>query len=54
MADAIGSSQSRVAKMESGNPTTSLDLMIKALLKLGITKKQIGQLLADNLELESA
>ena len=31
----IGSGQSRVAKMESGNPSVSLDLLVRALLALG-------------------
>jgi len=56
LARAIGSSQSRVAKMEAGEPSTSLDLMIKTLLRLGISKTQIGNLLSGNLkpELEPA
>lgn len=35
LARRIGSSQSRVAKMESGDPTVSLDLLVRALFKLG-------------------
>lgn len=56
LASAIGSSQSRVAKMEAGEPSTSLDLMIKTLLRLGISKNQIGNLLIGKLkpDLESA
>lgn len=50
LARAMGSSQSRVAKMEAGDPSTSLDLMIKALLRLGISKKEIGKLLEGSLE----
>ncbi len=49
LARAIGSSQSRVAKMEAGEPSTSLDLMIKTLLRLGVSKTQIGNLLTGNL-----
>jgi ribosome-binding protein aMBF1 (putative translation factor) len=45
LADAIGSSQSRIAKLEAGDPGISLDLMIKALLQLGTSKKEIGELL---------
>ena len=51
LARAMESSQSRIAKMEAGDPSTSLDLMIKALLRLGISKKEIGKLLEGNLEL---
>lgn len=50
LARAMGSSQSRVAKMEAGDPSTSLDLMIKALLRLGISKQEIGKLLEGSLE----
>jgi len=45
LARSIGSSQSRIAKLEGGDPGISLDLMIKALLQLGTSKKQIGKLL---------
>lgn len=51
LARAIGSSQSRIAKLEGGDPGISLDLMIKALLRLGTSKKQIGKLLEGELEL---
>ncbi|HMB97218.1 MAG TPA: helix-turn-helix domain-containing protein [Balneolaceae bacterium] len=50
LARAIGSSQSRIAKLEGGDPGISLDLMIKALLRLGTSKKQIGKLLEGELE----
>ncbi len=50
LADAIGSSQSRIAKMESGDPSTSLDLMIKTLLNLNVSKQDIGKLLEGKLE----
>ena|SRR5699024_1634601 len=50
LARAMGSSQSRIAKLEAGDPNTSLDLMIKALLRLGVSKQEIGKLLEGNLE----
>ena len=37
LAQAIKSSQSRVAKREAGDPTVSLDLLVKSLLALGTT-----------------
>ena len=43
VADLIGSSQSRVAKMESADPTVSIDLLIRPLLALGINRKQLGR-----------
>lgn len=42
LARLVASSQSRVAKMESGDPSVSIDLLIKALLALGATRKQIA------------
>jgi len=50
IARAIGSSQSRIAKLEGGDPGISLDLMIKALLRLGKSKQQIGKLLGGEME----
>ena len=43
LAKAIESSQSRVAKMESGDPTVSMDLLIKSLLALGVSKEELGR-----------
>jgi DNA-binding XRE family transcriptional regulator len=43
LADLIGSSQSRVAKMETGDPRVSVDRLIRALLALGINRKQVGR-----------
>lgn len=39
----IHSSQSRIAKMEAGDPTVSVDLLIKSLLALGVSKKELGR-----------
>jgi len=39
----IDSSQSRVAKMETGDRSVSLDLLIKSLLALGVTNEEIGK-----------
>ncbi len=46
LAKMIGSSQSRVAKMESGDPAVTVDLLLKALLTLGVTKKQLAKIIA--------
>ena len=43
LAEAIDSSQSRVAKMEACDPTVSIDLLIKSLLALGVTRKELGR-----------
>ncbi len=39
----INSSQSRVAKMETGDRSVSLDLLIKSLLALGVSNEYIGK-----------
>lgn len=46
LAKRIGSSQSRVAKMEAGDPSVSLDLLIRALLATGASRRVVGQALA--------
>lgn len=46
LANAIGSSQSRVAKMETGDPAVSVDLLLKALMAVGMTNKQIARVIA--------
>jgi DNA-binding XRE family transcriptional regulator len=44
LAKAMGSSQSRIAKMERGDPAVSVDLLLKALMSLGMTNKQISKI----------
>jgi predicted XRE-type DNA-binding protein len=43
LAKLLKSSQSRVAKMETGDPTVSLDLLIKSLLAMGATRESIAK-----------
>ena len=43
LAKMLKSSQSRVAKMEKGDPTVSIDLLVKSLLALGADKKCIAR-----------
>ncbi len=45
LAERLGSSQSRVAKMEAGHRSVSLDLMIRSLLAMGATPGEIGKLI---------
>ncbi len=45
-AEILKSSQSRISKIETADPTVSIDLQIKSLLALGATKKDIGQKIA--------
>ena len=42
----IKSSQSRVAKMESGDPSVSIDLMVRSLFALGASQKQLAKIVA--------
>lgn len=46
LAEAIGSSQSRVAKMEAGDPTVSVDLMVRSLLALGASDRDLARIIA--------
>ena len=46
VAKRLGSSQSRVAKMEAADPSVSVDLLVKSLLALGASRKQVGQVIA--------
>ncbi len=43
LAKVIKSSQSRVAKLETGDPSVSLDLIIRSLLALGTSNKDIAR-----------
>ncbi len=45
-AKAIQSSQSRVAKMEAGDPTVSLDLLVRSLLALGASNSELAKIIA--------
>jgi len=46
VARVLGSSQSRVAKMEAADASVSVDLLVKSLLALGASRKQVGQVIA--------
>lgn len=43
LAERLGSSQSRVAKMEAADPSVSLDLTMKSVLHLGATTAEIAK-----------
>lgn len=42
----LGSSQSRIAKMEAGDPSVSIDLLVRSLLKMGATRRDLARWLA--------
>lgn len=46
LARLLKSSQSRVAKMEAGDPSVSLDLLIRSLLAMGATQKELAQVIS--------
>ena len=44
-AERIGSSQSRIAKMEAGDPSVSIDLLVHGLLAAGASRREIASAL---------
>jgi len=44
LGDQIGSSQSRIAKMEAAERSVSLDLLVRSLLSLGASRQDIGSI----------
>lgn len=46
LAKRLGSSQSRVAKIEAGDPTVSFDLLVRASLASGATRKDMARAIA--------
>ena len=46
LARVVRSSQSRIAKMEAGDPTVSLDLLIRSLLILGTSRKDLARIIS--------
>ena len=46
LARRLQSSQSRVAKMEAGDPAVSLDLLIRALLILGTSRLELSRIIS--------
>ena len=46
LAKAVRSSQSRVAKMEAGDPSVTLDLLIRSLLALGASRGDLAKIIS--------
>ncbi|MCP5347688.1 MAG: helix-turn-helix transcriptional regulator [Pseudomonadales bacterium] len=46
VAKIVKTSQSRVAKMEAGDPSVSVDLLVKSLLALGASPKEVAKAIA--------
>ena len=47
LARLLGSSQSRVAKLEAADVTVSLELLMRALVVLGATRVEVGRVMAE-------
>ena len=45
LAKRLQSSQSRIAKMEAGDPSVSLDLLIRSLLTLGASRRELSRIM---------
>ncbi len=48
LAKSLGTSQARVAKMEAGDPSVSLDLLVRALLLLGVKPSKMGKIMGSS------
>jgi transcriptional regulator with XRE-family HTH domain len=46
LARQLGSSRSRVAKMEAADPTVTIDLLMRALLALGASRRVLARIVA--------
>lgn len=46
VASALGSSQSRVAKMEAGDPSVTVDLLVRSLFFVGASPKDLAKVFA--------
>ena len=46
LARMLKSSQSRIAKMEAGEPSVSLDLLIRSLFALGISGRELSKIIS--------
>ena len=49
----VHSSQSRVAKMESGDPSVSLDLLVRSLLTAGVSRRDLALAMGSSQPLET-
>ena len=46
LAKRLQSSQSRIAKMEAGDPSVSVDLLIRSLLTLGASRRELSRIIS--------
>jgi hypothetical protein len=54
LAGLLRSSQSRVAKMEAGHPSVSLDLLVRSLLILGASSRDLSRIISSRSPVSAA
>jgi DNA-binding XRE family transcriptional regulator len=54
LAKRLESSQSRVAKMEAGDRSVSLDLLVRSLLTVGATRRELAKVIASSTRIRAA
>jgi predicted transcriptional regulator len=54
LAKRLQSSQSRIAKMEAGDPSVSLDLLIRSLLTLGASRRELSRIMSARAPISAA
>ena len=54
LAKRLESSQSRVAKMEAGHRSVSLDLLVRSLLTVGMTRRELAKVIATSARARAA
>ena len=54
LAKRLGSSQSRVAKMEAADPEVSIDLLMRGLAALGVTRKDLAKVIGGRIARSAA
>ena len=54
LAGEMGSSQSRVAKMEAADPTISMELLVRSLLVLGASRQEVGRIIGHSTAVPAA
>jgi DNA-binding XRE family transcriptional regulator len=54
LAKRLDSSQSRVAKMEAGDRSVSLDLLVRSLLTVGVTRRELAKVIENSTRIRAA
>jgi len=54
LAKHLETSQSRIAKMEAADASVSIDLLVRSLLTMGATRKELGRIIGQKTELPAA